>query len=178
MWLFLASDSVTFGGLLTGHLALRARNLDWPKPTDHLALTLGVIMTALLLSSSVTMAKAHTAARENAQQQFFLLLFATILAGVSFLALQTYEWIHLLHEGMTISANPWGASLFGATFYTLTGFHGLHVLAGVIYLTCIFWGGRKRLTHPSYHERVEVAGLYWHFVDGVWLFVFTCVYLL
>ena len=178
MWLFLASDGMTFSGLLAGHLALRMQNANWPSPTDHLALTLGVIMTTLLLGSSVTMVKALTAARENAQQQFSRFLLLTIMAGVLFLILQAYEWSHLLRNGMTISANPWGASLFGATFYTLTGFHGLHVLIGVIYLACIFVGGRKRLLFSAYQERIEIAGLYWHFVDIVWICVFTCIYLL
>lgn len=178
MWLFLASDSMIFGGLLTGHLALRIQNTDWPHPTAHLALMLGTVMTALLLGSSVTMVKALAAARESARRQFSQFLLLTIIAGVLFLTLQTYEWSHLLQHGMTASANPWGAPLFGATFYTLTGFHGLHVLVGVIYLACIFVGGRKRLALTAYHERVEIAGLYWHFVDVVWIFVFTCVYLL
>ena len=178
MWLFLASDSVTFGGLLTGHLALRTQNADWPSPTDHLALTLGAIMTALLLGSSVTMVKALSAAQVNARRQYSQFLLLTISAGVLFLVLQAYEWLHLLHKGMTASMNPWGAPLFGATFYTLTGFHGLHVLAGVIYLACVFVSGGRRSTLAAYHARIEIAGLYWHFVDVVWIFVFTCVYLL
>jgi len=79
---------------------------------------------------------------------------------------------------MTVRSNPWGTPLFGATFYTLTGFHGLHVLGGVMYLSCILVGGRKTTVLAAYHDRVEIAGLYWHFVDVVWIFVFTCVYLL
>lgn len=177
MWLFLASDGTTFGGLLMGYLVLRAQSTNWPSPADHLAPMLGAVMTALLLGSSVTMAKALSAVRENARQRFSLFLLLTILAGVLFLALQAYEWNHLLHIGMTASTNPWGAPLFGATFYSLTGFHGLHVLGGVMYLSCIFVGGRKKTVLAAYHDRVEIAGLYWHFVDAVWIFVFTCVYL-
>ena len=178
MWLFLASDGMTFGGLLMGHLVLRAQNTDWPSPADHLALTLGAVMTALLLGSSVTMVKALLAVRENARQRFSRFLLLTISAGVLFLLLQAYEWNHLLHTGMTASMNPWGAPLFGATFYTFTGFHGLHVLGGVIYLSCILINGRKKTVLAAYHDRVEIAGLYWHFVDMVWISVFTCVYLL
>lgn len=178
MWLFLASDGITFGGLLMGHLLLRAQNTDWPSPADHLALTLGVIMTALLLGSSVTMVKTLSAVKENARQRFSRFLLLTISAGVLFLLLQAYEWNYLLHTGMTASTNPWGAPLFGATFYTLTGFHGLHVLGGVIYLSCILVGGRKKPVLAAYHNQVEIAGLYWHFVDVVWIFVFTCLYLL
>jgi heme/copper-type cytochrome/quinol oxidase subunit 3 len=178
MGLFLASDGVTFGGLLTGHLVLRTQNADWPNPADHLALSLGIAMTALLLSSSVTMMKALSAVKKNARRRFSRFLSLTISAGVLFLALQAYEWNHLLHDGMTVSQNPWGTSLFGATFYTLTGFHGLHVLAGVIYLSCMLLGGSKRTTLATYDDRVEIAGLYWHFVDVVWIFVFSCVYVL
>jgi len=97
---------------------------------------------------------------------------------VLFLLLQVYEWRHLLQEGLTISGNPWGTPLFGATFYTLTGVHGLHVFAGVIYLFCVFLYGRKRAALSASYERVEMASLYWHFVDIVWVFVFTCVYVL
>jgi heme/copper-type cytochrome/quinol oxidase subunit 3 len=178
MWLFLASDGMTFSGLLMGHLVLRAQNTNWPSPADHLALTLGVVMTALLLGSSVTMVKALVAVRENARQRFSRFLLLTIIAGVLFLVLQAYEWNHLLHAGMTASTNPWGAPLFGATFYTLTGFHGLHVLGGVMYLSCILLSGRQKTVLASYHDRVEIAGLYWHFVDVVWIFVFSCVYVL
>lgn len=178
MWLFLISDGITFGGLLMGHLVLRAQQANWPSPADHLALTLAIVMTALLLSSSVTMLQALAAARANARQKFSRFLLLTIGAGVLFLALQAYEWNHLLYTGMTASTNPWGAPLFGATFYTLTGFHGLHVLGGVIYLSCVLVSGRRKSALVAYHDRVEIAGLYWHFVDIVWLFVFTCVYLL
>lgn len=177
MWLFLASDGTTFGGLLIGHLVLRAQNTNWPSPADHLAPMLGAVMTALLLGSSVTMMKALSAVRENARHRFSQFLLLTILAGVLFLVLQTYEWNHLLHAGMTASTNPWGAPLFGATFYLLTGFHGLHVLGGVMYLSYILVSGRKKTVLAAYHDRVDIAGLYWHFVDVVWIFVFTCVYL-
>ena len=178
MWLFLVSDGMTFAGLLIGHLVLRAQNTDWPSPADHLALMLGAVMTTLLLGSSVTMVKALSATKNNARRQFSQFLVLTIIAGVLFLALQAYEWIHLLHNGMTVSTNPWGTSLFGATFYTLTGFHGLHVLAGVIYLLSILVGGMKRTALAAYYDRIEIAGLYWHFVDVVWIFVFSGVYLL
>ncbi len=178
MWLFLASDSMTFGGLLTSYALLRSSTTDWPQPSGHLAFMLGVVMTALLLGSSMTMVKSLSAAKDNQQRTFRSFLMLTILAGVLFLALQTYEWRHLLQEGMTVSRNPWGAPLFGATFYTLTGFHGLHVLAGVIYLGVILMGGMKRRDLAAYQGRIEIAGLYWHFVDVVWIFVFTSVYLL
>ena len=178
MWLFLASDSMTFGGLLTGYAVLRSHNVNWPQPSDHFAFALGFVMTALLLGSSVTMVKTLSAAKDNQQRTFRSSLLLTISAGVLFVTLQAYEWRHLLQEGMTLSGNPWGAPLFGATFYTLTGFHGLHVLAGVIYLGVILLSGMKRPDLAAYQDRIEIAGLYWHFVDIVWIFVFTSVYLL
>jgi cytochrome c oxidase subunit III len=178
MWLFLASDGMTFGGLLAGYTVLRTHNADWPSPSDHLAFTLGLVMTALLLGSSVTMRKAHTAVKNENRQQFSAFMFLTIGAGVAFLLLQGYEWNHLLHQGMTVSSNPWGAPLFGATFYTLTGFHGLHVFAGVLYLLVILFKGQRHEKLAAYDESVAILGIYWHFVDIVWVFVFTSVYLL
>jgi heme/copper-type cytochrome/quinol oxidase subunit 3 len=178
MWLFLTSDAMTFGGLLVGYAVLRADNTDWPLPSDHLAFTLGVVMTALLLGSSVTMMKAHAAAKNASSQQFRFCMLVTVAAGVLFLALQGYEWRHLHQAGMTLTSNPWGAPLFGATFYTLTGFHGLHVLAGIVYLSLILLGGIRKTDLSEHHGYVEIAGLYWHFVDIVWIFVFACVYLL
>jgi cytochrome c oxidase subunit III len=178
MWLFLASDGMTFAGLLTGYAVLRTHNTDWPSPANHLALTLGIVMTVLLLGSSVTMLKAHTAVKNENRQQFSFFMLLTIGAGVAFLLLQGYEWRHLLHQGMTMSGNPWGAPLFGATFYTLTGFHGLHVFAGVLYLLMILFKGRKKEKLITNDESVAILGLYWHFVDIVWVFVFTSVYLL
>lgn len=178
VWLFLASDGMTFGGLLTGYVVLRTHNTDWPSPSDHLALTLGIVMTALLLGSSVTMLKAHTAVKKENHQQFSFFMLLTIGAGVAFLLLQGYEWRHLLHQGMTVSGNPWGAPLFGATFYTLTGFHGLHVFAGVLYLLMILFKGQRKEKLATYDESAAILGIYWHFVDIVWIFVFTSVYLL
>jgi len=178
MWLFLTSDSVTFSGLITSHLILRSHNVDWPQPTAHLAFALGLVMTALLLGSSFTMMQALAAAKRSHVRRFKFFMVFTIGAGASFLLLQAYEWRHLLQEGLTVSGNPWGAPLFGATFYTLTGFHGLHVFAGIVYLSVVLLYGMRRTDLSTYYERTEMAGLYWHFVDIVWVFVFTCVYVL
>jgi heme/copper-type cytochrome/quinol oxidase subunit 3 len=178
MWLFLASDSMTFGGLLVSHLIFRFQNTDWPHPADHLALSLGMIMTILLLGSSITMMKAITAAQRSRTQQFQFFMSLTISAGALFLTLQAYEWRHLFQRGLTISSNPWGAPLFGATFYSLTGFHGLHVLVGVIYLSSLLLLSMKQSELSAHYERTDMAGLYWHFVDVVWVIVFTCLYVL
>lgn len=178
MLLFLTSDAVTFGGLLTGTLVLRTHNSDWPTPAAVLSIPLGATMTALLLASSLTMQQALSAVRRSQRQQFRFFLLVTIAAGSAFLLLQTYEWQHLLGEGMTLHSNPWGAPLFGATFYTLTGFHGLHVFAGVVYLLAILRHGLQRSDLAACYEPTEMAGMYWHFVDIVWVFVFACVYVL
>jgi heme/copper-type cytochrome/quinol oxidase subunit 3 len=178
MVLFLISDAMTFGGLLIGYAVLRAHNADWPSPAAHLSLPLGVLMTLLLLGSSVTMLRAHAAVKNGNHLLFAVFMRVTIAAGIAFLLLQGYEWRHLLHQGMTVSSNPWGAPLFGATFFTLTGFHGLHVFAGVLYLAIVLFQGTKRTDLAAYDPSVEILGLYWHFVDIVWVFVFTSVYLL
>ena len=103
----------------------------------------------------------------------------TVLGGLIFLGCQAYEWNHLIHGAeMTMTSNPWGTPLFGSTFYTLTGFHGMHVTSGVIYLGILFVLGLMGRITPAHADTVEVAGLYWHFVDLIWILVFTFVYLL
>jgi len=105
-------------------------------------------------------------------------LLATIGGGVLFLAMQAYEWNHLIHEGLALSGNPFGAALFGTTFFIITGFHGAHVTGGVIYLSCIVLRAVSGAYSPNNYNEVEIAGLYWHFVDLVWILVFTFVYLI
>ena len=175
MWVFLAADAMSFGGLLAGYGALRYVSPNWPNPLRTLGINLTAFMTFLLIVSSFTMVKALSARRHGdiGKTKFFLLL--TMLGGASFLGLQAYEWSHLIREGMTVSGNPFGSALFGSTFFVLTGFHGCHVLAGVIYLgVTLLMTGRGRW---GFNE-VEITGLYWHFVDLIWILVFTFVYLL
>ncbi|MCE2484146.1 MAG: cytochrome c oxidase subunit 3 [Desulfurellaceae bacterium] len=178
MWVFLAGDAMSFGGLLAGYGALRARSPDWPDPLDALGIQLTAGMTFLLICTSVTMVKALSAARHSDLAGFKKFMLLTITGGTIFLLLQAYEWTHLTHEGMTMSDNPWGAALFGTTFYILTGFHGCHVFGGVAYLTCILISGSKGRYLGEDANHVEIVGLYWHFVDLVWILVFTFVYLL
>lgn len=178
MWVFLAGDAMSFGGLLAGYGALRAGSPDWPNPMQRLGISLTAFMTFLLICSSVTMVKGLSAARHDDQVKFRIFLLLTILGGTIFLGLQAYEWTHLTHEGMTISGNPWGSSLFGTTFFILTGFHGCHVFGGVAYLSCILLSGLGGKYSGENASPVEIAGLYWHFVDLVWILVFTFVYLL
>ena len=178
MWVFLAGDAMSFGGLLAGYGALRASSPDWPNPIETLGINLTAGMTFLLIVSSLTMVKALSAARHDNQADFKKFMLLTIIGGTIFLLLQAYEWNHLTHEGMTMSGNQWGSSLFGTTFYILTGFHGCHVFGGVVYLSSILLSGIKGKYAGEDANQVEIVGLYWHFVDLVWILVFTFVYLL
>ena len=178
MWAFLASDAMTFAALLTSAALLRAQNQDWPPAATVFHLGAAVAMTVLLLVSSAFMVTALSGIKRNNHKQFITFLLFTILCGAAFVVLQGLEWRELMRQGMTLTRNSWGAGLFGATFYVLTGFHGLHVLGGVIYLTAILLRGRGGHYHAGRYAAVEIAGLYWHFVDVVWIFVFTFVYVL
>jgi cytochrome c oxidase subunit 3 len=135
-------------------------------------------MTGFLLASSITMAVSLTALKQGHQSRFRVALLFTIIGGGVFLLLQTWEWSHLIRQGLTLANNPWGAQLFGASFYVLTGFHGCHVIAGIIYLTVILLLGLRGRYHSGNFNSVVIAGLYWYFVDVSWLFIFFVVYLL
>jgi cytochrome c oxidase subunit 3 len=133
------------------------------------------VMTLCLLSSSLTMVMAVAAAKRQQIRQTVIWMVATIGGGVLFMILHINEWLTLIHEGVTPFGNPWGVPLFGASFFTLTGLHMTHVTGGVIYLAIVAFGfGKGRFEA----EDVEVSGLYWHFVDLVWMFIFPMVYLL
>ncbi|MBI3456337.1 MAG: cytochrome c oxidase subunit 3 [Candidatus Rokubacteria bacterium] len=178
MWIFLAGDAVGFGVLLGSYGAVRASSGDWPNPAQRLGITLTAGMTFLLICSSVTMVKALESIRRGDRPGVKRFLLMTIAGGLLFLGLQAYEWTHLIESGLRIFGNPWGATLFGASFFMITGFHGLHVTGGVVYLSVILAAtSRFRDTHYNYMIS-EIAGLYWHFVDLVWIMVFTFVYLL
>jgi cytochrome c oxidase subunit 3 len=173
MWVFLSADAMTFGALLAGYGALRYGDPNWPRPSSILGIPLTALMTFLLICSSVTMVEGLAGIRQGNLGKFKRFIFLTILGGILFLSLQAYEWTHLIEHGQSIRKNN-----FGATFFILTGFHGMHVFSGVVYLGIILllgFGGRFSAQHNS---EVEIAGLYWHFVDLIWILVFTFVYLL
>ena len=178
MWVFLAGDAMTFGALLAAYGAVRAGALDWPNPQEVLGIPLTAFMTFLLICSSVTMVKGLSAIKKGDLQGMVRFLGLTILGGVIFLGLQAYEWTHLINAGLTLSHNPYGNYLFGTTFFTITGFHGAHVTGGVIYLSVLVVRGLKHKWGAEKANLVEIAGLYWHFVDLVWILVFTFVYLI
>ena len=176
MWLFILSDSLTFSALLIGYSYVRVASRNWPTPFHfYPSVVMATAMTLLLLSSSLTMVMAVGAAHRGDRRGAVKFIWLTIAGGLGFIVLHVNEWLGLIHEGVRLWQNPWGTPLFGATFFTLTGLHMTHVATGVIYLAVIAAGvGRGR-----YHgEDVEVSGLYWHFVDLVWMFIFPLVYLL
>ena len=183
MWVFLAGDAMGFGALIVGYGALRYYSTDWPHPADVLGIPLTALMTFILIVSSVMMVKALSAIHHGDQAGLRKFLALTILGGLIFLSLQAYEWTHLIFgEGMSIRHPPHNfpnaTTLFGATFFILTGFHGMHVTGGVIYLTCLLIRAMRGAYAAEYAYPVEIAGLYWHFVDLVWILIFTFVYLI
>jgi len=176
MWLFIISDAITFGALLFGYGYLRAASSDWPTPFKFTPSILNVmIMTVVLITSSLTMLGAVDSAKLGDKPKTARFLWSTILLGVVFAGLHIREWIGLIDEGVRLFQNPWGSPLFGATFFSITGLHLLHVISGLVAIVVISRGfSRGRLTAGH----VETVGLYWHFVDLVWMFVVPVVYLL
>ena len=173
MWLFLASEIMFFTGLIGSYIVLRFGSPTWPAPGEILNVPLTAFNTFILICSSVTMVKAFAAIGHGDQSGLKKWLASTVLLGAVFLSIQAYEYAKLIEHGLTISS-----SLYGACFFTLTGFHGAHVTIGVLCLifTTIkaFRGGYSQ----EYHYGVEIMGLYWHFVDLVWIMLFTIVYLI
>jgi len=161
--------------------------MPWPNPSEvfalniagrHIPLILIAIMTFILISSSGTMALAVNFGYRRDRLRTALLMFATALFGVTFVSMQAFEWTKLILEGVRPWHNPWGAPQFGSCFFMITGFHGMHVSIGVIYLTTIAIKVlRGNYEKKANYEVVEIAGLYWHFVDLVWVFIFAFFYL-
>ena len=174
MWLFIVSDALTFATLLICYTYLRLGSAQWPAPFEFFpSIVFSSVMTLVLLTSSLTMVAA-VHAKESGKTIRWLLV--TMLCGAAFVALHLTEWTHLIRDmQVTPWSNPWGEPLFGAVFFGITGLHMLHVTAGVVYLGIVAAGFRSR---RFTHDDVEVAGLYWHFVDLVWMFVFPLVYLM
>ena len=172
-WLFLASEVMFFTGLIVAYITVRFNSASWPVVSEALNVPLVAANTFILIVSSVTMVLALDAA-ERGQPRFRYFLVATIVLGIIFLSIQAVEWNELIQEGTLPSTN-----LFGATFFTLTGFHGAHVTAGVLWILGVtitsFLRPRMYLENSI---GVEVLGLYWHFVDLVWIILFTIVYLI
>lgn len=176
MWLFIASDSLTFSALLIGYSYVRVAAKSWPMPFHFWpSIVFATAMTLLLLSSSLTMVLAVSAAHRGDRRAAVRNLILTMLGGLGFIVLHLNEWMGLIGEGVRLWQNPWGVPLFGATFFALTGLHMTHVATGLIYLGVVAAGFRRGRFDS---EDVEISGLYWHFVDLVWMFIFPLVYLL
>ena len=177
MWLFLISDSLTFSAMLFAYTYSRVTNPDWPKPFDFSpAIIFSTIMTFCLLSSSLTMVMAVHSMNHGDRKATFKWILATMAGGAAFVVLHMSEWLKLINvEHVTPANNPWGVPLFGGTFFGLTGLHMTHVILGLIYLAII---GQGVVRGKFKAEDVEVSGLYWHFVDLVWMFIFPLVYLM
>jgi cytochrome c oxidase subunit 3 len=173
IWLFIIADAATFAACLVAYGFLRNGSSNWPRPFH--SITNVVLMTFILLTSSLTMLIAVRAAKAGDKNGAFLWTMITAVGGILFALLHIREWFALMGEGMTLLHNPWGNPLFGASFYSITGLHLLHVTGGVFALIVIairYKGGRYNASD------LEVTGLYWHFVDLVWMFVVPFVYLL
>jgi cytochrome c oxidase subunit III len=173
MWLFIIADTMTFAACLVAYGFLRNGTANWPRPFH--SITNVAIMTFVLLSSSLTMLMGLRSAKAGDKAGAFRWIMLTAVLGLVFALLHIREWIGLINEGMTMFKNPWGTSLFGASFFSITGLHLTHVTSGVIALLVVgirYKGGRYG------SDDIEVLGLYWHFVDLVWMFVVPLVYLL
>ena len=182
MWLFIVSDAMTFSALLIGYSYVRASSDEWPTPYEfYPSIIFSTVMTLCLLTSSYTMVKAVQASAHNNLRSARRWLFGTILGGGAFLVLHIIEWMNVIDHGLKPFSLPveWARRwpnappLFGASFFAITGLHMFHVLTGAIYLGWI----ALRNKHTR-HEDVEISGLYWHFVDLVWMFVFPLIYLM
>ena len=199
MWIFLGSDGMSFMGLIAAYVVLRINKMDiWPSPGEYLGIQLTAFNTFVLICSSVTMVKAFEGALANDVAKLKKYLLLTILGGALFLGMQAYEYTHFftnthaaageapfrlflngiwegkLTDGEWVWEHLSGSTLFGSTFFVLTAFHGCHVFSGVVYLFFTYLGVCNGRWDKS---RIEVLGLYWHFVDLVWIVIFTIVYL-
>jgi cytochrome c oxidase subunit 3 len=173
MWLFILADGATFAACLVVYGFLRNATPNWPRPFH--SITNVAIMTFILVTSSLTMLMGVQAAKANDKTGAIRWTLITAGGGLLFALLHIREWLGLIGEGMRLFQNPWGTGLFGAAFFSITGLHLLHVTGGVIALIVV----AIRYQHGRYRaDDLEVTGLYWHFVDLVWMFVVPLVYLL
>jgi len=173
MWLFIIADTATFAGCLVAYGFIRNASPSWPRPFH--SITNVAIMTLVLLTSSLTMLFAVQHAQLGDKAKAFRWVMITAVFGILFAVLHIREWMGMISEGATLFHNPWGTPLFSSLFFSITGLHLLHVTGGVIALIAVgtrYQGGRYNA------DDLEITGLYWHFVDLVWMFVVPLVYLL
>ena len=173
MWAFLGSECLFFGSLISTYLLYRGRSVEGPFPADVYDIPYTSVSSFVLLMSSLTMVLALNAIQKGDHRRLRVWLLATALLGMTFLGGQVYEFTVFVKEGLTLSRN-----LFGSTFFILTGFHGAHVTVGVLMLMVLFGMSLAGRLPTTQSERVELVGLYWHFVDIVWIVIFTVIYLI
>jgi cytochrome c oxidase subunit III len=173
MWLFIIADTATFAGCLVAYGFIRNATPNWPRPFH--SITNAALMTFILLTSSLTMLFAMRTAQKGDKSAAFRWMMVTALLGAVFAFLHIREWMGLIDEGVKLFSNPYGTPLFGSCFFSITGLHLLHVTGGVLALIAVgirYNGGRYNA------DDIEITGLYWHFVDLVWMFVVPFMYLL
>lgn len=172
-WTFIGSECLFFGGLISTYMVYQGRSVTGPYPSDVFSIPLTTLSTFVLLMSSLAMVLALAAVQRGSRKGSLFWLMATAFMGMIFLGFQAYEFTHFVGEGLKIDTN-----LFGSTFYFLTGFHGAHVTVGILWLLALWVQALRGNLGQKDALRVEVAGLYWHFVDIIWIVIFTFVYLL
>jgi heme/copper-type cytochrome/quinol oxidase subunit 3 len=173
MWVFLGSDCLFFGALIATYMVYRGQSIVGPYPDQIIDVPITTISTFVLLCSSFAMVQALSATNRNDQRGIQIWLLTTAALGAVFIGFQVYEFNAFKNEGLTL-----GTNLFGATFFTLTGFHGAHVTLGIVWLLGLFFVARRGRLGPRTSLDVEIMGLYWHFVDIVWIVIFTLLYLI
>ncbi len=176
MWLFIVADAATFAACLLAYGFLRNGSLNWPTPFKFFPTVVNaMVMTFILITSSLTMFLGVRSAKLGDRRAAFRWTMITAVGGALFALLHVREWIGLIDEGMRLFRNPWGNGLFGAAFFSITGLHLTHVTVGVIVLIVI---GVRYKSGRFDADDIEITGLYWHFVDLVWMFVVPLIYLL
>jgi len=174
MVLFIASEVMFFGGLFGAYFTIRGAAPEWPPPGNpHLSTAYAAVLTTILVTSSVTMQFGVWSIRRNDSRRLIMWLAISLLLGLAFLCGQALEYANLFREGMTLSSG-----VYGSTFFTLTGFHGAHVAGGAAFILIVLLRARSRQFTDRHHDTVEMASYYWHFVDVVWIGLFSTIYLL
>jgi cytochrome c oxidase subunit 3/cytochrome o ubiquinol oxidase subunit 3 len=174
MWVFLSSECIFFGAFISTYVLYRGRSpANTPQPKDVYNIPFTSVTSFILLMSSLTMVLALAAIQRGDHRRFRVWVVATAMFGMVFIAGQIYEFTEFYREGLALKT-----SVFGSSFFVLTGIHGAHVTVGIIWLLSLWGMSMQDRLHVQHAERVEIAGLYWHFVDIVWIIIFTVVYLI
>jgi cytochrome c oxidase subunit 3/cytochrome o ubiquinol oxidase subunit 3 len=173
MWVFLSSECLFFGAFISTYLLYRGRSNTGPTPKDVYNIPFTSVTSFILLMSSLSMVLALAAIQRGDHRRFRVWISATALFGLTFIAGQIYEFTEFYREGLALKTN-----VFGSSFFVLTGLHGAHVTVGIIWLLTLWGLSMQGRLHVQHSEKVEIAGLYWHFVDVVWIVIFTVIYLI